>query len=657
MTHARAALLLALGLLLGGLAPTARALAPGEEAAGGPAPGRRYVKDGVAVDFSLERVAGAGGQALLEGDFAEVRFRMTDAASGKPVAGLAPSAWLDMAGVVAGRGEAQRECKDRISLYLKGIVGIRPLVDLNSYYLLVLNHDASISVIDPVVSMTGNTSLYATVTLRRPGADWVQAREARRLFVSMPKAGRVAVVDTEAFKVERELEAGVEPTRLALQPDGRYLWVGDDAGDGGVVVLDAVELRRVGQVATGRGHHEIAFSGDGRHAFVTNRASGTVSVIEVASRRKVKDLAVGAVPISVARSSLSGAVYVADGKGGAITVIDPERLTVTATIATRPGLGPLRFSPDGRWGFVVNPAENGVVVVDASSNRVAHELSTGGKPYQVAFTRSFAYLRLLDSAQFKLVNLSTLGEGKTPTVQSIGAGTGAPMAAGALSMADSVTPAAAEAAVFVLNPADGNSYFYMEGMNAPSGSFGSYGHRAAAVAVVDRSLKEVEPGVYAGRLRVPAAGRYDVALLLDNPRLLHCFTAEAGANPALGARVALRVEHLADAGRAAAGAPAPLRFRLLDARTGEPRTGLADVEVATYAVPGRHRMGAPAREVAPGTYQADVRFPAAGIYYVFVAVPSLEIAPRDVAYRSIEIGPAGLPGAAQEAPRDPHASL
>jgi len=316
----------------------------------------------------------------------------------------------------------------------------------------------------------------------------------------------------------------------------------------------------------------------------------------------------------------------------------------------------MRFSLDGRWGFVVNPAEHEVVVLDASANRVAHVIPAGGKPFQVAVTRAFAYVRLLDSPQVKLVNLASLGAGKTPTVQAFGAGTGAPMAAGALSMADSVSPAAAEAAVFVLNPADGNSYFYMEGMNAPSGSFGSYGHRAAAVAVVDRSLKEVEPGVYAGRLRLPAAGRYDVALLLDSPRLLHCFSAEAKANPALGQRVALRVEHLADAGRPAAGADAPLRFRLLDARTGEPRTGLADVAVAAHAVPGRHRIGGPAREVAPGTYQADLRFPAEGIYYVFVAVPSLEIAPRDVAYRSVQVDPAGAAGAPKEAPRGTHAS-
>jgi hypothetical protein len=43
----------------------------------------------------------------------------------------------------------------------------------------------------------------------------------------------------------------------------------------------------------------------------------------------------------------------------------------------------------------------------------------------------------------------------------------------------------------------------MEGMNAPMGNYKTYGHQARAVTVVDRSLKEVEPGVYAGKVRIP----------------------------------------------------------------------------------------------------------------------------------------------------------
>ncbi len=622
---------------LAALAPPARAA----EAAGTAAPAAgRVSRDGVVVDFAIGRPGEPAGGPLLEGEYAEVRFTMTDAASGRPVPGLKPAAWMDMAGVVAGRGGEERECREKIGLYLKGVVGIRPLVDLNSYYLLVLNADASLSVIDPVVSMTGSTSLFATVVLKRPGADWVKGPEDRRLYVSMPKAGEVAVVDAETFKVVATLPAGAAPTRLALRPDGRQLWVGNDAKDpaaSGVTVLDLETEAVVGQVATGRGHHELAFSADGRLAFVTNRDAGTVTALDTASLRVLAELPVGGVPIAVATSRLSQLVYVAEARRGEVLAIDPATLTVAARAAAKPGLGPLRFSPDGRWGFAVNPAEHAVHVLDAASNRLVHTLPLGGKPYQVAFTRAFAYLRLLDSEQVKLVNLLSLGEGKQPIVQGFPAGSGAPMAAGELSLADAVTPASTEAAVFAVNPADGTTAFYMEGMNAPMGSFGGYGHRIQAATVVDRSLKETAPGVYTGRLRLPAAGRYDVAFLLDAPRVLHCFSAEARANPNLDQKAGLSVQFLELPARRALGGAQPVRVRLTDARTGEARTGLGDVELAWHRMPGRNPGRLLAREAGGGVYEATLPLERAGLYALFVSVPSLRVGPGQLLFRTIQI--------------------
>ena len=182
----------------------AAALAAGSARADAPPPeggATRVVRDGVVVDFSIGPSEAAQGGPLREGEYADVRFRMTDATSGRAVPGLKPAAWLDMSGVVGGKAGEQRACKDKVALYLQGSVGIRPMVDLNSYYLLVLNQDASISVIDPVVSMTGSTSLFATVVLKRPAADWAKSGDQKRLYLSLPKAGEVAVVDAETFKV------------------------------------------------------------------------------------------------------------------------------------------------------------------------------------------------------------------------------------------------------------------------------------------------------------------------------------------------------------------------------------------------------------------------------------------------------------------------
>ena len=46
-----------------------------------------------------------------------------------------------------------------MGLYLQGIVGIRPMVDLNGYFVVVMNKEPNIYVIDPFVGITGRTNL------------------------------------------------------------------------------------------------------------------------------------------------------------------------------------------------------------------------------------------------------------------------------------------------------------------------------------------------------------------------------------------------------------------------------------------------------------------------------------------------------------------
>jgi len=601
-----------------------------------PAASGRFVKHGIVVEFEA-RAVGGGDHALREGGLAEVRFRLTEEASGAPVRGITPGAWMDIGEVLQGQpGSQQKSCKDKIALYLKGVVGIRPMIDLNSYYVVVMNREPSLSIIDPLVSMAGVTSTLGVIPLAGPGTDWVQSADGKRLYVSMPEARKVALVDTDAFKVVTNIDAGMAPARVALQPDGRYLWVGNDTSEptaSGVTVIDTETSARVAFIATGAGHHEIAFSEDSRYAFVSNRNAGTVSVIDVQTKKKRKDLATGPLPISLAYSPLAQALYVADGKAGTITAVDGRGLEVRKRIDAEPGLGPLRFTRDGRWAFTVNPAANAVYVIDAASNTLVHTLAVRGQPYQVVLSDAFAYVRALGSQRVTMINLSSLGAGKQPIVQGIEAGNVAPKQAGDLPLADSMSTASTEAAMMIVNPGDNTTYFYMEGMNAPSSNYKVYGSSARAVTVVDRSLREIEPGLYASKVKIPAAGRYDVAFLLDTPQVLNCFSAEAKPNPRIHHdRLALAIEYLQSERRVSAGSTLPLRFKLVEPLTGRPATGLRDVRVMYFRAPGFERTEVAAEEKGDGVYQAPLSLRHAGAYYINVGVPAKHLRYGDLTY-------------------------
>jgi hypothetical protein len=225
-----------------------------------------------------------------------------------------------------------------------------------------------------------------------------------------------------------------------------------------------------------------------------------------------------------------------------------------------------------------------------------------------------------------MINLSSLGKGKTAVVQSFAAGESAPNLAGNLVIADSVATAANEGSVFVVNPADGSTHYYMEGMNAPSSNYRVYGASPRAVTVVDRSLKEVEPGVYAGRVRMPVAGKFDVAFMLDNPQTLHCFSMTAQPNPLNPKRFdPLAVEFEARPKAASAGEKVSVRFKLIDPATKLAKTGINDARVMYFLSPGRARTEVKVTEIGDGVYQADLQLSKPGAYYVYVGVPSMKL--------------------------------
>jgi YVTN family beta-propeller protein len=607
----------------------------------------RITREGLIVEFAVRPVSGES-EKVVAGDWADVTFRITDANNGKPFKGSYPAAWIDLAEAWEAKGERPMSCRDRVMTYLQGIVGVRPMIDLNSHFLLVMNRDASISVIDPAVGITGITNLFAQINLDRPGADWTKTEDEKRLFVTMPLADKVALVDTETFKVVAKADAGEQPTRAELQGDQRYLWVGNNARkveESGVTVIDAVKLERLAFIPTGRGHHEIAFSDDDRYAFVGNRDGGTVSVIDVQTLKKIKDLKTGPKPIALGFSPLGKALYVADGEAGTIAVVDPATLKIRARIEAGPGLGPLRFTQDGRWGMVVNPAEDKVFVIDASSNRLAHTVSVGKKPYQVNFTRSFAYIRSLGTEQVGLIPLSELDGPKTPPVSYIPAGQGPPGKAAEISIADSIVPSVKHAAAYIVNQAEGTVSYYMEGMGAPMGAFRNYGHETRAIEIVDRSLGESEPGVYAGRVRIPVEGTYDVAFLMDTPRFLHCFSATVAPNPKGRATTApMAIEYRIADRRVPAGGSTTVKFKLTDPVTGAPRGDIRDVTVLYYGADGRGRKVVPARALGEGLYEADVLVARVTTYYLYVGSRSEKLKYSDLPFLSLM----GIPAPAAE---------
>jgi YVTN family beta-propeller protein len=439
-----------------------------------------------------------------------------------------------------------------------------------------------------------------------------------------------------SWKVIANLPTGKNPGRVKLQADGAYLWVafggsgGAVAGEGaearsGVSVFDARTQAKVAEIETGKGGHDLALSDDSRYAFVTNEGDDTVSVIDVAGLRVARTIATGDRPVSVAWSKLAGAAYVVATGDGAITVVDPASARPPARAQANAGSGPIRFAPDERFGFIVNTSKDEVHILDASLNQVVQTADVEDEPDQIAFSGELAYVRHRATDAVFMIPWKQVGQrGKPIPAVDFTGGQTPPGRMAVPSPADGIVQAPGAAAVLVANYGDQIIYYYKEGMAAPMGSFKNYGKSPRALLVVDRTLRQVRPGVYETNAKMTGDGRYDLVLFLDAPRQVQCFPIQVAENPVLAAarRPKLKVDSSETPERMRAGAETIVRVRLTDAETGAPLVGLKDVRFLTFRSPGLEQRRQAATELGDGRYEVRYTPSEAGLYYVFLEVPS-----------------------------------
>ncbi len=599
-----------------------------------PSSGNVFVEKGVRVEFSIEHAQATkeSPRPLREAEMADIKFTVTDATTGAPISPLQPAVWISLIPETESPArDMNLTCKEKVSRYLQQTLNFQADIDLNKFYILVMNNDHSISVVDPILGISGITQLYTMILLEESGEDWVMDAREEYLYVTMPRAGKVAVIDLERFKVVDNIEVGKNPLRIAMQPDGRYVWVannGSNPDETGVTVIDTNSRKTVAHISTGAGHHEIALSSDSLHAYVTNSDANTLSVIDTQKLKKIKDLKTGKRPIAVEFSPLGNAAYVASEADGRIIVVDDKQHEIMKDIETLPGLIALRFDPEGRWGFAANPIKNQVHIIDASNNAIAHTLEIPNNPHQFSFTDTFAYIRSLGAAEMHLVQLNQLGRDSAPGASRIPIGSKPPGQYLLTSVANAVTPTGEWGTVIAANPMDKAIYYYMEGMVAPMGTFPTYGRIPRAVRVVDRSLNEKEKGVYSAQLKIPKDGKYDVAFLIDSPWLYNCFDFTAEANPILHKEEKLnpvKISVLTQEKEFPVGEEIKIRFSLTRPPNAQPLVQLADVEAIFSRPPGNWKKQLAAKPLEGGQYEVTTMADRPGIYTMYFAIPSLNI--------------------------------
>ena len=600
------------------LAPTLRSSSPSD---GNPPLEQSFEADGLEVTLEVRPLSGSKDWKV--GEEAEVSFTIRDLVTGAPITGLHPLSWIHRRSTVI--PPTKEELKEQISEFLGGLLSVRADIDLNRYFLLVLNSDNSISVIDPQIEFS-KTKLYQLIQLQGSGEDWLMDRHGEWMAVSLPSLARVEFIDLTTFQKSGFVDVGEGngPRDLALEPDGKTLWVGLDSSNA-VVAIETNPRRVVARLPIGVGLHRLAISDDGESLCVTSSQSSRVTLIDLPSRtiRHAKEF--GHQPYPVVWSQASRLFYVGHLDRAGIVAIDPQTGIQKAELQTEGGVFSLDVDPSGRFVFACDLEQSTVTIVDVSTHEIVGVVRGVRNPDQVEFTEGFAYVRNTGSPRIALIDLERLERGEILMSDLTVSRLSPSEVKGSTSIAPMIVPTPNQTSVMIASPADRLVYYYVEGMMASMGNFVTYNRIPQGLAILDRSLQESKPGVYSTYVRPVSPGRFDVPFVVDQPRILHGFELEILPNPdssTAPVAAAVTIKSLFENVKIVVGETRKLRFQVIDSATEDPVSGLSDVQVMVIRGQGRGENFHHAKEVMPGVYEFEHFFPERNRYQILFRVLS-----------------------------------
>lgn len=186
----------------------------------------------------------------------------------------------------------------------------------------------------------------------------------------------------DVFDVEKrtklrtiDLSPNQRPHGLLWLSDGRLVATAEGSTSVAVVAPDG----KLTSIATGqKGTHMIAVAPDNRTAYTANIGSGTVSVLDLETATKRRDLAVGGKPEGLALTKGGRELWVGDLDAPRVSIWDTQAGEKIAELPVDPVAIRVLASPDGKLVATSNIASGTVNLFDADTRAPLKTIKVSG---------------------------------------------------------------------------------------------------------------------------------------------------------------------------------------------------------------------------------------------------------------------------------------
>lgn len=209
--------------------------------------------------------------------------------------------------------------------------------------------------------------------------------DGTKLYVSNEDVKTASVIDIASGKVEHIVSVGQEPEGVVTAPDGKRFYVTCEAG-GDIYAIDTANYSVVGHFKVNVRPRSMAFLPGNQIGFIPSESTGELNVIDTVNFKvlKIINLPPGSRPMSVKISPDGRTLYVSNGRGGTVSVLDSHSYELRSNVKV--GVRPwgIALSPDGKFLYTANGPSNDVSVVDIASNKEIGRVKAGAGPWAVA---------------------------------------------------------------------------------------------------------------------------------------------------------------------------------------------------------------------------------------------------------------------------------
>lgn len=293
---------------------------------------------------------------------------------------------------------------------------------------VTLEKDNALAVIDPVAG-----KLIKTVPLGQRPRGIVISKDQQQLYIASSDDNTIQAIDIKTLKQVYTLPSGEDPETFAMNPSGNYLYVSNE-NDGLVTVIDIKQKKLIktipvgvepepitvspdekwvvsGSEATNMVHwinretlsveentlvdprpRGLSFTADSQQLWVTSEMGGTVTILDVATRKKIKSINFNIAGISNDKIQPVGVIIdkqrqwalVALGPANRVALINAQTLKVERYFLVGQRVWNLAFSTDQKRVYSTNGISNDISIIDLDTQKVIKSIAVGRYPWGVA---------------------------------------------------------------------------------------------------------------------------------------------------------------------------------------------------------------------------------------------------------------------------------